>query len=150
MMTSTVPARTRKRGSWNNSFTCDQIQNPHGNKFDSTTLLWVGSKQSAWIAKSRLGDFIQGEEGRMNFNTAFRKQQRRDFKNETMSVIEKVYYWYHCTFVPQDFCHKLSANDILPNTRILDSGQIYLWSTTLTGIVVSTPQIVHKLWDSGL
>lgn len=103
-------------------------------KFDSGSLCGEGSKKKiGWIADHRLDDFIQGEEKLENFNRMFWRQQRREYKYHGTGVIEKVCTWFHCTFGPQDLRDKLPANGVLPDERLLEFGQVYLRSTTLTG-----------------
>lgn len=130
-MADIASTRTKKRGSWNDSFKCDQIQCPPPGDFDSNSLRWEGSKKKiAWIPDHRLDDFIEGEERRENFNTTFWRQQRREYKYRGTGVIEKVYTWFHYTFGPEDLRNKLPGNGDLPDERLLESGQVYLRSTT--------------------
>ncbi|CAM6099313.1 unnamed protein product [Calypogeia fissa] len=107
-------------------FRCNLTQVPKPGKFKVEDLEWF--KNEAWIPKSRLINFLKGEEGRPGLNTAF-KVQGTEIRNEEAGIVE-VRYW--CSYGPKDAREKIKP-DLADARTDKESRQVPMKRSTETG-----------------
>ncbi|CAM6086072.1 unnamed protein product [Calypogeia fissa] len=104
---------------------CDELQVPAPGPFNFDDLTWYNKQ--AWIPKSRLRDFLKGEECRDRCNTCL-KTLETVVRNKELGLCT-LRYW--CSYGPDDAREKVRPD--VPEARVLPDGQVPLRKTTENG-----------------
>ncbi|CAM6089789.1 unnamed protein product [Calypogeia fissa] len=116
-----LPVNRRRYGGLH----CDEIQVPAPGPFSRAQLNWTNKQ--AWIPKTRLKDFLKGEECREGLNTCLKIKET--VTRNTVIGLHTIRYW--CAYGPKDA--RPAAREDLPEARVLPDGQVPLLQTTKTG-----------------